>query len=175
MSILSQPISLIPTRPVRTIDTIKVNVVLSENTNDTLTVTRQPVQQGASITDHAYKEPTTFAHTILFASNIGTSLAQIYQQLLTLQASRVPFTIVTPKRTYKNMLMTTIAQTTDQKTENLLSISCSYQEIIIVSVTAGTTPRLKQKKAASTGATEPAGKKSALLLGKEGILGLFGK
>lgn len=171
MSILSQPISLIPTRPVRTIDTIKVNVVVSENTNDTLTVTRQPVQQGASITDHAYKEPTTFSHTILFASNIGTSLAQIYQQLLTLQASRVPFTIVTPKRTYTTMLMTTIAMTTDQKTENILSISCSYQQIIIVSVTAGTVPRLKQKSAAKTGATEPAGKKSFLNILKSAVTG----
>jgi hypothetical protein len=154
------------------VGTIKVNVVVSENTNDTLTITRQPVQQGASITDHAYKEPTTFSHTILFAANLGTSLAQIYTQLLTLQASRVPFNIVTPKRTYNNMLMGTLAMTTDQKTENILSITCAYQEIILVSVGTVQVPRQKLRNAGNNGATQNAGKKSALASFAQALGGL---
>lgn len=169
MSFLSEPISLIPIRPARKIGEIDVNVVVTENTNDTLTITKQPVQQGASITDHAYKEPTVFSTQILFRDNLTLSLSKIYQNLLDLQNSRVPFDIITPKRIYRNMLLATLAQTTDKNTENCLAINASFQEIIIVKVSTTQVPRVKQKRPAATGATENAGKKSALQSLKEGI------
>lgn len=172
MSFLTSPISLFPIKPVRKIGEITVNVILSEATNDTLTITKQPVQQGASITDHAYKEPTVFTATMLFADNIGKSLSKIYQDLLDLQVSRVPFTIVTPKRIYYNMLMSTLSNNTDKTTENVLSITLSAQEVIIVSVTTTQVPRAKQRNPGNTGKTENAGKKSALLTIKEGLAGL---
>lgn len=174
MGFLSVPISLFPVAPVRKIGEISVNVVVNESTNDTLTITKQPVQQGASITDHAYKEPTAFSTTILFRDNPAKSLSKIYQDLQDLQNSRVPFDIVTPKRIYRNMLMASLGQTTDKATENCLQITASFQEVIIVSVATTTVPRVKQKRAASTGATESVGKKSALLTAKEGVGALFG-
>ncbi len=173
MSFLSEPITLIPVKPVRKIGTISVNVVVSENTNDTLTITKQPVQQGASITDHAYKEPTVFSHTIYFRDNLSLSLSKIYQNLLDLQVSRVPFDIITPKRIYHNMLMASLGQTTDKNTENCLAINASYQEIIIVPITTTTVPRTQQKNPGTTGATQNAGKKSALLSAKEAVVGIF--
>lgn len=163
MSFLSQPLSLIPIRPQRKIGTIEVNVVVNESTTDNLTITKQPVQQGASITDHAYKEPTVFSTTILFADNLTLSLSKIYQNMLDLQVSRVPFDVVTPKRIYHNMLMSTLSQTTDKNTENCLSISASFQEVIIVSVTTTQVPRSKQRNPGNTGATQPAGKKQSAL------------
>ncbi len=172
MSFLSVPISLFPTKA-RQIGSIKVDVVLSESTTDTLTITKQPVQQGASITDHAYKEPTSFTCTIYFRDNLAKSLSKIYQDLLDLQNSRVPFTISTPKRKYDSMLISALGQTTEKGTENCLAIHLSAQEIIIVNVTTTTVPRSKQKLAAVTGKTDNAGKKSALLTGKNAILGLF--
>lgn len=175
MSFLSEPITLIPVRPVRKVGTINVNVVVSENTNDTLTISKQPVQQGASIADHAYKEPTVFSHSILFRDNLSLSLSKIYQQLLDLQSSRVPFDIVTPKRIYHNMLMATLSQTTDKNTENCLSINASYQEVIIVSISTTQVPRSQQRNAGATGATQSAGKKSALLSAKEAVTGLFAR
>lgn len=175
MSFLSEPISLIPIKPVRKIAEISVNVVLNENTRDDLTVTKQPVQQGASITDHAYKEPTVFTTSILFRDNLTLSLSKIYDSLLVLQSSRIPFDIVTPKRIYHNMLITSLAQTTDKNTENCLAITASFQEIIIVKVSTTQVPRTKQKGAGTTGKTENAGKKSALVSLKEGIGGFFNK
>lgn len=169
MSFLSQPISLIPIKPLRKIGDISVNVVLTENTNDTLTITKQPVQQGASITDHAYKEPTALAMTVLFSANLGLNLDKLYQQLLDLQSSRIPFDIITPKRIYRSMLMGTLVQNTDKNTENCLSINASFQEIIIVKVSTTQVPRSKQRQPGATGATENAGKKSALQSLKEGI------
>lgn len=173
MSFLSEPISLIPIKPLRKFADITVNVVISEQTSDVLTITKQPVQQGASITDHAYKEPTGFSTAILFRDNLTLSLSKIYQNLLDLQNSRIPFDIITPKRIYRNMLIATLSQTTDSKTENCLAITASFQEVIIVTVSTTQVPRIKQKTPASTGKTEKAGKKSALLSLKEGIGGLL--
>lgn len=162
MSFLSEPISLIPLRNARKIGSIEVNVVINENSVDTLTITKQPVQQGASITDHSYMEPTTFTTSIYFRDNLTTSLSKIYQNLLDLQKSRTPFDIITPKRIYKSMLMASLSQTTDKNTENCLSIFASFQEVIIVQVATVLVPRSKQKTPGKTAATEPAGKKSAL-------------
>jgi len=173
MSFLSVPISIFAVRPTRRIGEITANVVIDESTNDTLTITKQPVQQGASITDHAYKEPTVFNTTILFRDNPAKSLSKIYQELLDLQVSRVPFDIVTPKRIYRSMLIATLAMTTDKSTENILKITASFQEVIIVPVTTTTVPRQKQKFASSTSKTENAGKKSALATGFDAFSGLF--
>jgi hypothetical protein len=165
MSFLSQPLQDVLIRPARQIGDIKIQVVVNEQTTDTLTVTKQPVQQGASITDHAYLEPTAFAHTIYFSNNSftgGTALSKIYEQLRELQASAEPFTIVTPKRIYKDMLMTSLGMTTDKQTENCLAIHAAYQQVILVPVLATTVPRIKQKNPASTGATQNGGNKSAL-------------
>lgn len=172
MSFLSVPISIFPTKQ-RQLGQIKVDVIISESTNDTLTVTKQPVQQGASITDHAYKEPTVINMTMNFRDNIGVSLSKVYQNLLDLQSSRVPFTVVTPKRIYNSMLMTSLGQTTERNTENCLAIVISCQEVILVPVTTTTVPRSRQKNPGKTGATQNAGKKSALSTITQGIQGLF--
>lgn len=174
MSFLDQPITLsnlFGTK--RKIGDIQVNVVTTESTNDTLTITKQPVQQGASITDHAYKEPTTLSMQIYFQDNLFTSLSKIYQNLLDLQASRVPFDVITPKRIYHNMLMSALGNTTDKTTENVLSIQISFQEVIIVAVSTTQVPRARQKNAGATGKTENSGPKSALFSLKQGIGGLL--
>lgn len=172
MSFLTEPITIQSLfQSNRVIGDITVQVILSENTTDTLTITKQPVQQGATITDHSFKEPTSLSMQILFSSDLFTSLSEIYQSLQDLQNSRIPFDIFTPKRVYRNMLMTTLGLTTDKHTENILSINASFQEIIIVPVTTTQVPRTQQRFPGQTGATQPAGKKSALLSLKEGILG----
>lgn len=187
MSFLSQPITLIPIQPQRVIGPIQVQVVIQESTTDTLTVTKQPVQQGASITDHSYLEPTVFSSTAYFKDNSTNlkgalnsftnpsgGLAKIYQTLLTLQSSRTPFNIVTPKRIYTSMLMTALSQTTDKSTENCLAVSMSFQQIIIVSVSTTNVPRTNQSNPGTTGATQNAGQKqSALFSGSQAITGLF--
>lgn len=161
MSFIQEPLSFISIRPSRKIGEIAVNVILNESANDTLTVTKQPVQQGATVSDHAYKEPTTFSMSILFRYNLTLSLSQTYEKLLDLQKSRVPFDVATPKRIYKNVLITSISQTTDKATENCLAINISFQEIIIVKVSTASIPRTAQKNAGATGKTENAGQKQS--------------
>lgn len=198
MGFFSQPVTLQTLfGKDRKIGSMTVNVVINESTNDTLTITKQPVQQGASITDHAYKEPTSFSMTahqkdngVLdslvaldplgalnslnpFSGGATSGLAKIYQSLLDLQNSRVPFDIITPKRIYRSMLLAALSVTTDKQTENILALSMSFQEVLIVSVVTTQVPRTRQKLPGVTGAIQNAGKKSALLSLKEGVGGLF--
>jgi len=170
MSILTQPITLQSLfGQNRTIGEITVDVVVKEDTNDTLTITKQPVQQGASITDHAYKEPTVLSMSIFFQDNFLVSLSKLYKELLDLQTNRVPFTVTTPKRIYESMLIATLSQTTDKYTENCLALNVTFQEVILVSVGVVEVPRTKQRFPGTTGATQPAGKKSLLRSGADGI------
>lgn len=174
MSFITTPISLQSLfGKNRKIGDIDVNVVISEGTDDTLTITKQPVQQGASITDHAYKEPTTFSMQVYFSDNFFVSLQDIYDQLLELQDSRTPFDVVTPKRIYRNMLIASLRQTTDKTTENCLALNIAFQEVIIVSISTVQVPPRRQKLKAVTQATQNVGKKSALTSLKEGVGGLF--
>ncbi len=174
MSFLSVPVSLSTFFPDnRLIDDIEVDVIINENTNDTLTITKQPVQQGATITDHAYMEPTTLSMTMYFRDNLTTSLSEIYQDLQDLQESRVPMVVRTPKRTYESMLIAVLTNTTDKNTENCLSISISFQEAIIVKVSTTLVPRAQQKDPGVTGKTEDTGRKSGLLTLKEGFTGVL--
>jgi hypothetical protein len=56
---------------------------------------------------------------------------QTYQLLLALQQSHQPFTIITGKRTYSNMLMRSLAVTTDEKSENALFVTATCKQVII--------------------------------------------
>lgn len=181
MSFLSQPVtlqSLIGQN--RTIGDITVNVILNEETTDTLTITKQPVQTGAQITDHSFLEPAALSMSILqqdndvLTENIqntfnGNSLAQLYQTFLDLQASRTPFTVFTPKRVYKSMLMTVVRSVTDKKTENILALNLAFQKIIIVSIGVATVPPSRQRKVKATQKTTNTGKDSAALSAEKGI------
>lgn len=170
--VLSLPLPFLKNNK-RQVGSIDINVILTENTSDVLTITKQPIQQGAPITDHAYKEPTTLSMAVLFEDNILKSLSAVYQDLQDLQNSRVPFDVVTPKRKYKNMLIATLGLSTDSRTENALAISLTLQEAIIVKVTTVTVARSRQKSPGTTGKTEPAGQKqSALYTGAQAIRGL---
>lgn len=185
MGFLDQPITLQTLfGPKRVIGPIQAQVVTTETTTDVLTITKQPVQQGATITDHAFKEPTVLSMTAYFKDNniingilstfSGNGLSKLYQNLLDLQESRILFDVITPKRIYKNVLLAILTNVTDKKTENVLSVTMGFQTVILVPVSTVQVPRRNLKNPRSNGATQPAGKKSAVLNGKEAVLGLFG-
>lgn len=164
-------------RPVRLIADFYAQVTFEEKHEDTLEITQQPVEVGARITDHSYSLPAQvtitcawsnspslssllggFASTVVNSgvqagiasltsgNNLG-QVKQIYANLLALQKSRVPFEVVTGKRSYKNMLVKSLTTTTDRETENSLVVVASLQEVILVNVTtvAFKTPTEAQK------------------------------
>ena len=149
--------------PKRAIGSFTATVTIEESAIDELEVTQHPVQQGAEITDHAFKKPTEVTVTILQAENEDETLAEIYSRVLELQEKREPLDVVTGKRAYKNMLIRSLRQTTDAHTEHALSLTFTLQEIIITALEVVTVPeRSKQKNPGKTDATKNAGKKQAV-------------
>lgn len=147
--------------PKRAIGPFSATITLEEVASDELEITQHPVQQGASITDHAYNKPSTVNIKVQWNDD-DAPLAETYQNLLDLQASREPFDVITGKRTYRNMLIKSLGQTNDVQTENILSISLQLQEIFITAVEVVSVPeRSKQANPGKTGATEKAGQKKA--------------
>jgi hypothetical protein len=175
MSFITQPLQSILIRNKRQIGTIAVDVVISESTIDNLEITQQPVQQGATISDHAFKKPTTLSMQIMFGAGPLADLPKTYKDLLDLQSTVVPFDIITPKRKYSNMLFSALGMTTDKKTENALSITCSFQEVLIVSLGTAVVPRSHQKSPQKTAAIQQTGNQSFLSSLTQGVGKLFGQ
>jgi hypothetical protein len=159
---LSAPFTSVLIRPRRSIGGIEATVTIEESAEDTLEITKHPVQNGADVSDHAYKNPSEVTIRAMWDSNTKP-LTETYKDLLELQASREPFDVVTGKRKYKNMLFKSLSQTTDSSTENCLSITATLTEINIVDVEVTTVPpRARQKTPAKTGATQNVGVKKAV-------------
>lgn len=139
---------IISIHPQRALGPIVAQAVLEEKHSDELQITDHPVEQGAQISDHAFKRPAEVtlrygwspstlssalgSINVLSPNLLGGNLKDIYQKLLDLQISRVPFTILTGKRQYSNMLIKSISETTDEKTENVLVVSITCREVLIV-------------------------------------------
>ena len=141
-------------RPARSIGPFSTQVTIEEHGIDELMITDHPVAQNAAITDHSYNRPPEVVIRCGFSNSSLASLVtdvagilnlfvngsvgplnyanQVYQQMLALQASRIPFSITTGKRTYKNMLMKSIAVETDKETENVLMVTCHCRGVILV-------------------------------------------
>lgn len=140
---------------------------IEEEHSDTLTVTRHPVQQGANITDHAYKEPATLRLRWSWSNsapgnNLGGgflgSLAksfvgfggsedyvlQVYAKLLNMQVSGAPVQVSTGKRLYNNMMITGLAIKTNNDSEYALPMEIELTEVIFVNTQTAQTPSQDQ-------------------------------
>lgn len=152
------------------------DVVVSEKHVDALEITEHPVELGAAINDHAYKRASEVTMECGFAGGgsvldlvnlssiglrVGESPREIYQQLLDLQKSRVPFDVVTGKRTYSNMLIRAIEATTDRTSENVLSCVLTLREVIMSDTQSITvTDKANMQEGVSTAPVQNTGMKS---------------
>jgi len=151
-------------RPARSIGGITMDVTIEESHTDETEITDHPVEQGASVTDHAFLKPATV--TIRAgASDAGKSSSsgdrpcvEVYQRLLELRASREPFDLVTGKRVYKNMLIKSLGVTTDKDTENVLMVTAELRQVILAAVQTVAVPRSRQRNGNVTGGVDQKGK-----------------
>lgn len=141
---------------------IVADVTVEEEHADELVITEHPVEQGASITDHSYKRPSSCTITAGWSNSSVSALGNpayvqsVYNEFLALQESRQPFDIVTGKRVYNNMLFKRLLVKTDEKTENALMLVAECQQIIITTTQTVTTPDPKNMKnpASDTGISD---------------------
>lgn len=161
----------------RRIGLIIPSVVISEKHSDTLEITEHPVETGAPVSDHAYKRPSEvvmevgfsgggslldFIDTSSLGLTLGLSPRETYQQILDLQASRIPFDVVTGKRLYSNMLIRAIEVTTDRTSENVLMAVLTLREVIITQTQQITVAdKAAMKEGANTSAVINSGTKAA--------------
>ncbi|RQS22456.1 MULTISPECIES: phage baseplate protein [unclassified Burkholderia] len=133
--------------PKRSIGSFSAYITIEEQHHDEIAITDHPVEQGAVISDHAYKKPSELTLRIGWSNSslasietlqLGNYSSFAYEQLLALQKQRIPMDISTGKRRYKNMLIQSISVTTDAKTENSTIATLHCREVIIVQ-TATTT------------------------------------
>lgn len=148
-------------KPRRSIGTLSPQVTISELHTDELDITDHPVERGSVITDHSYKRPAEvviecgwsnspsetgyfngllsgLAGTVtgvqsLLSGNSANQVREWYTKLLKLQADREPFDVYTGKRVYKNMLIRQIITRTDKNTENVLMVTVTLREVLLVS------------------------------------------
>lgn len=167
-------------KPRRSIGAFKAQVTIKEQHTDELEITEHPVEQGAAISDHAYKRPavlvieagwsnspsvagpfegvaaglraTVTGVQSLITGNAASQVREIYAKLLKLQSDRIPFDVYTGKRIYNNMLVKGLSTTTDKDTENSLIITATLWQVIIVSTQTVTiaAPAANQANPSST-------------------------
>jgi hypothetical protein len=143
-------------RSLRSVGGIVAQVVVDETHVDELEVTSHPVEQGAMISDHAFKLPSSLTLRYGWSSSPSPqpglrglvpsvlpvqsqSIYDIYNKLLSMQVNRDLLTVYTGKRAYRNMLLTRIEQDTDQTSENSLPLTLTLQEVLLVTTTTAAT------------------------------------
>lgn len=149
-------------RPARNIGPFTSQVTIEETGRDDLEITRHPVELGAAITDNSFKQPSELNIRCGFSNSghLPGYAKLVYDNFLALQATRIPMVITTGKRTYQDMLIASISETTTSATENGLVLSLICRQILIVEAqTAKVAAKEQQAAPAATDATAKTGDK----------------
>jgi len=144
----------------RDIGGIVLDAVISETTTSTVRITRNPVELGADINDHAIIEPKEYSleavvsDSPLFGlgalSQIGSLVTSsgffgsssednrtrsqaAFDALIAIQEAREPITIQTGLKQYDNMLISNITVTQDKDKSRAIFFTAKLTEIILTS------------------------------------------
>ena len=83
-----------------------------------------------------YSQVSGFSNTGGYSNGASSYLKGVYNNMLALQASLIPMSVVTGKRTYTNMMIERIECDTDADTENVVILTIHFKEVIIVTTSA---------------------------------------
>lgn len=112
----------------------RLDVVVRERHESDLLITRNPVEFGADVSDHAIIEPKRLTLDAVAGSRPGTpaTIQAAWQTIKRLQESRQPFTIVTALDVYRNMLVERLTVDRDKTYGRVLFFRAELREVIIV-------------------------------------------
>jgi hypothetical protein len=139
----------------RSIAGVSAHVTIEESERDEVTSTQHPVEQGAPIADHAFKQPEEVTVRAGWNLQDGDLSAEsgIYGWFLNWQASFILFDLVTGKRVHRNMLINSIINVTDSQTEYSLMLNITCREIILTKTQTATVSNQNQADPSVTGST----------------------
>lgn len=118
---------------------------ISVEHNRSLTITENPVETGAAVTDHAYVQPMTLTMNIMM-SDVHQSIipgqfsdrtfrhTSAWHVLRQIQENRIPVDVFTKLGYYKNMLIQTISAKDTFETFRGLNATVTLKEIPIARV-----------------------------------------
>ena len=131
---LNNPLAFLGLTTARSIGGFSADVVLEEVGHDALQITEHPVEIGSQISDNAYKlQPEIRIRACWAGQGLGTGyVKQVYASLLALQESATLVQVTTGKRTYQNVLIQSLTQTTDAMSEYSLVIDFSLKQLKLV-------------------------------------------
>ena len=155
-------------------DAIIPDVTISEQHTDTVAVTSHPVDVGAQISDHAYKEQSLVvcvfgwsdSSRLVNSALDGSifrgieSVNEVYDKLIELQDKRMPIRLSTSKRVYPAMLITKVQTSTTQDTENSALIEVTFQEILIATAKTVSLASIQQKNPRRTAGSNAGGQRN---------------
>lgn len=138
------------------------DAVLSTDSDESLTITSHPIQNGANISDHAFNNPATITMEIAMSDAMASFLPgqyggpdgksiTAYRMLRDLKELRIPVQVRTRLDTYSNMLIKGIHVHDDVSTLNGLKASIELQEVFIVDVAESS--NVSKRAWSSAGAT----------------------
>lgn len=135
------------------IQDIEIDAFLRESATSTARVTRNPVENGADVNDHIIIEPMRFvmegvvsdtASNLIDVATVSaefiatrtTRSQAVWTDLLNLQASRTPFTLIQGLKSYDNVVIESLSESQDKSTANALFFTANLVEIVIVDTEA---------------------------------------
>ncbi|MPT27626.1 MAG: hypothetical protein E2602_12085 [Achromobacter sp.] len=148
---------------------IVVEATLSESHDDALKITSHPVESGpygkSAISDHAFKQPLSLTLKCAWSNASYEALAgaqakdvangkaaaddyatAIYSQLLSLQESREPVTVVTSRRRYSDMLIEKISVETSRNSLGAVFATVMLREVVVVQTRSTSLPPYADQK-----------------------------
>ena len=121
-------------------------VVVAERHSDNYVVTTHPTEFGTLVSDYMYALPkrvdieVAYSLSMTNASSNTDSVNDYYAKFLKLQATKTPFTLITGKRNYPNMMVIqSIDEFTDKHSEYSVKLMLKCIEVIIVNISVENT------------------------------------
>lgn len=142
-------------RTEKAIGGIQLDAVISESHTNEVSLTNNPVELGADITDHAIIQPkkvnvvaqvsdtplglAAFGQIVdlvtgLFGTSTGENLTRsnaAYNAMVQLQEAREPIELQTRLKLYTNMVITNIRVVQDKDTSRIVRMNIDLQEVLI--------------------------------------------
>ena len=142
-------------RTKKSIGGIELDAVLSETHNNQVRLTKNPVELGADITDHAIIEPkkvnivaqvsdtplgtAAFGQIVdLVTGLFGTATSQnitrsnaAYNAMVQLMEQREPIEVQTKLKLYQNMVITNMSTTQDKDSSRIVLMTLNLEEVLI--------------------------------------------
>lgn len=133
---------------------IVADAVVSEHHTDDVVITDHPVEHGASISDHAFRQPAVLTLVYGWAAGSLQAIAQaglvaaadpdflqgLYARILKLVRERALCDVYTGKRVYTSMLVRSVSLETTKESEHSLQLRITMREILIARTQVITVP-----------------------------------